>query len=182
MNLIFATTNQNKIREAESILGVKISGLGLDVDEVQSLDPKEVAIKKGRAYFEKIKKPVFVEDTSLKLQALKDLPGPYIDSFMSTLGNEGILELLKGKNNKAIAEVHIVYVDSECEYVFKGRTTGTIAKSPIGDNGFGWDPIFIPGKQKKTFAQMELKEKNKYSPRRKAIKKFRLWLDKNKEL
>lgn len=175
--LIFATGNKGKLAETKSILGFAVEGVSLDIDEVQSLDPVEVAVKKAKAYFFKLKKPVFVEDVSLIFKALGSLPGPYIDSFSKELGNEGMIELLNGKTREGTAQTTIVFVDKKGkEHIFKGLIKGRISRKPKGDNGFGWDPIFIPKGSTKTFAEMELKEKNKYSMRKKALQKFKKWL------
>jgi len=72
--------------------------------------------------------------------------------------------LEKATTRKAIAQTTLVfYDDNKQEHVFTGVIEGKISKKPEGDNGFGWDPIFIPKGQTKTFAQMEEQEKNKYS-------------------
>lgn len=176
--LIFATGNKGKLTEARVILGQEVKGTALEIDEVQSLDPVEVAVKKARAYFIVLKKPLFVEDGSVFIKALGNLPGPYIDSFSRALGNQGIADLLKNKKDKsAVAVVNVVYVNkSGKEHIFEGKVTGKIADKPRGDKGFGWDPIFIPTGSTKTFGQMELTEKNKYSMRKKALLKFKKWL------
>lgn len=178
--IFFATTNQGKISEAREILGIEIDGVGLDIDEVQSLDPKEVAIKKALSYFDKLKRPILVEDTSLVFEGLGNLPGPFIDYFSKELGNDGLVDLLKNnKNRKAKAIVTAVYCDKHGKvHVFQGEVKGKIASKPKGDNGFGWDPIFIPNGSAKTFGEMDLSEKNNYSMRQIAFKKCKIWLEK----
>lgn len=175
--LIFGTTNEGKLAEARDILDVSVIGLALDVDEIQSLDNREVAVKKAQAYFQKAKKPLFIEDVSLIFAEFSLLPGTYIDAFSKALGNNGLAELLKGrKNRSATAITTIVYIYGTNKYeVFEGVVKGTVAKTPRGD-GFGWDPIFIPNGQTKTFGEMDLKTKNKYSMRKKALRKFKKWL------
>ncbi|OGM05315.1 non-canonical purine NTP pyrophosphatase, RdgB/HAM1 family [Candidatus Woesebacteria bacterium RIFCSPHIGHO2_01_FULL_39_32] len=177
--LYFATTNEGKLKEAKSILKVEVVGTPLEIDEVQSMDPIEVATKKARLYFEKLRKPIFVEDVSVFIKALNGLPGPYIDAFMKTLGNEGIVKLLRGANERSVtAQATVVYIPKMgVEEVFIGEVEGTISDKPRGE-GFGWDPIFIPKGEKKTFGEITLEEKNKYSMRAKALKKFKKWLEK----
>ena len=175
--IFFATTNEGKIREAQEILGVKVNGTSLEIEEIQSLDPLNVAVAKARAYFDALKEPLFVEDTSLSFEGLNGLPGPYISDMAKALGNEGLAELIKGKSRKAQAQVTLVFVDSKGkEHSFIGVTEGTIAVSPKGEGGFGWDPIFIPEGEKRTFGEMSLEEKNKYSMRAKALMAFKEWL------
>src|SRR3990167_10568003 len=172
--MYFATTNQGKLKEASTILGVEVVGIPLEIDEIQSLDPIEVATKKARSYWSSLKKSLFVEDVALFIDSINGLPGTYIDAFMKALGNEGILEMLKGyKLRTATAQTTIVYVDGKgTEHFFVGKTAGCIALKPRG-GGFGWDPIFIPRGSKKTFGEMDLDEKNKFSMRARALLKFK---------
>ena len=180
--LYFATTNEGKIKEAREILGIKVEGIPLEIDEIQSLEPKEVAEKKAEAYFKEFKKPLFVEDVSLDFIALGRLPGVYIDSFSKELGNDGLIDLLKEeKDRSAIARTTICYIDGEGNtQVFVGEVEGTIATEQRGEKGFGWDPIFIPEGSEETFGEMEMDEKNNYSMRSKALKKFKQWFKDNK--
>lgn len=179
--LTFATTNEGKLKEAEVILGISVEGAGLQIDEVQSLDPNEVAIKKSLSYFEKLNKPVLIEDTSLEIKALGGLPGTLIDSFMKSIDNKGIVDLLSSKRDRtAKAIVTFVYIENRDNYnVFSGELSGKIAKFPRGEKGFGWDPIFIPDGDNRTLAEMEPEEKNAISPRRKALEKFKKWVTEN---
>lgn len=175
--IIFGTTNEGKLLEARSILGIDVKGLALEVDEIQTLDSTEVAIKKAKEYFAKAKRPLFIEDVSLEISALKGMPGVFIDYFMKTLGNEGLIRIMKKESDRsARAITTLVYIWGSEEYqVFEGVTTGTISNKPKGE-GFGWDPIFIPKGEKRTFGAMKVEEKNKYSMRAKALKKMKKWL------
>ncbi len=176
--IYFATTNEGKLKEAREILGVEVVGTPLEIDEIQSLDLEEVAIKKARAYFEILKKPVFVEDVSLTIKAFGELPGPYIDAFMKSVGNKGIIRMLKGlKDRSAWAQATVVYINrTNSEQVFVGKINGAIVSKPRG-SGFGWDPIFLPKAYGKTFGEMDMEEKNKISMRAIALKKMKKWLD-----
>lgn len=179
-SIVFATGNKDKVKEAESILGVKVVGTSLEIDEIQSLDPEKVALAKAKAYFSKLKKAVFVEDTSLSFSVLGGLPGPYISDFLKSIGNEGLVKLVS-KNRKATAQVTLVYINSKGnENIFVGKVNGFISKEPKGDKGFGWDAIFIPDGNTRTFAEMNLSEKNKYSMRAKALNLFAKWLSSQK--
>jgi non-canonical purine NTP pyrophosphatase (RdgB/HAM1 family) len=177
-SIIFATSNKDKVREAESILGVKVVGNSLEIDEIQSLDTTEVTVKKARAYFKELNKPVFVEDSAGIFKAIEPLPGPYIKDFYDALGNIGLCRLLEGKDRGVIARATVVYKDKQKdEHVFVGDVEGKIAKNPKGDSGWGWDPIFIPNGSNKTFGEMTMVEKNKFSHRRIALEKFAKWLN-----
>jgi len=179
--IYFATTSQGKLNEARKLLGVDVQGCGLDIDEIQSLDPENVAIKKAAAYFQELKKPILVEDVALTFEALKKLPGTYINDFSKVLGNQGLVNLLENKNNrKAIAQTTLVFVDQNANsHIFTGIVVGEIAREPKGSNGFGWDPIFIPDGETRTFAEMSEMEKAKYSMRAKALASFKEWLERN---
>ena len=180
-SIIFASGNKDKIREAESILGIKVEGTTLEIDEIQSLDTTEVTSKKAGAYYKELKKPVFVEDSAAIFKALEPLPGPYIKDFYEALGNKGICRLLDGKSRDVVARATVVFKDDVGgEQVFIGDVEGEIAESPRGDLGWGWDPIFIPKGSGKTFGEMTMEEKNKYSHRRIAFKKFAKWLNTQK--
>lgn len=184
--LYFATTNKGKLKEAREILGAEVVGTPLEIDEIQSLDPKEVAIKKAKAYYQGLKKPVFVEDISVFIKALDGLPGPYIDAFIKSLGNAGILRVLKDAKDRAVyAQATIVYKEStKNEKVFIGKVSGSISKSQRG-TGFGWDPIFIPKGYEKTFGEMNDEgnnEKNKLSMRGVALRKMKKWLIQNNKI
>ena len=175
----FATTNQGKIKEAQEILGIKVLPVGLDIEEIQSLDPIKVATNKAKAYFGKIKKPLLVEDVSLFFKSLGKLPGTYIDDFFSNFGNEGLVELLSAfKDRGAVAITTLVFVDEKGQsHIFQGKIEGSIAIKPRGESGFGWDPIFQPYGHSKSLAQMSKDEKNQISSRRIAFDGLREFLE-----
>jgi len=177
--LTFATTNKGKLQEASRFLGIEVEGCGLEVDEIQSLDPEKVAIKKGVAYFEKLNNPILVEDVALTFHAFGKLPGTYINDFFQVLGNKGLTDLLHTMSSrKATALTTLVFIENKNEFhVFTGIVDGEIANEPRGNNGFGWDPIFKPDGSQQTFAEMGEVEKSKYSMRSKALVKFKAWLD-----
>lgn len=177
--LYFATTNEGKLKEARKILKVEVEGTPLEIEEIQSTDIEKIAIDKAQKYFEELKKPIFVEDVGFEIQALKNLPGPYISTFLKTVGNEGILDMIKGKSDRvAVAKTAVVYIDESRYEVFVGEVKGMISEEVKGE-GFGFDPIFIPKGEKRTFGELSLEEKNKYSMRAIALKKMKKWLDKN---
>jgi len=179
--ITFATTNVGKIAEAAAILGVEIVPTGLEIPEIQSLDPKKIAVQKAADYFAKLHVPLLVEDVSLSFAALNSLPGPYINDFSKAMGNKGLIELLNNARNRtASAITTLVYCDQTgSPFVFQGIINGTIATEERGTNGFGWDPIFIPEGQPKTFSEMDNAEKNSLSMRAIALRQFKSWLKLN---
>lgn len=178
MEIYFGTTNEGKLKEAGETLGIKVVGTPLEVNEMQSLDPLKVASQKARDYFAGLKKAVLVEDVALIFKALGNLPGTYINDFSKTLGNDGLIKLLSPFENKAaVAITTLAFAKKGGEIVtFQGTVEGRIANKPLGNMGFGWDPIFIPEGSTKTFGEMELAEKNRYSMRARALREFKKWL------
>jgi len=173
--IFFATTNENKLREAREILGTGIEGIKIGVDEIQTLNPEKCAVKKAAEIYKQCQKPILVEDTALLFEAWKGLPGVFIDYFMKTVGNEGLLKMLEEEENRgAVAQTTLVLCRGENDYqIFTGVLEGTVADKPRGEHGFGWDPIFIPNGFDKTLAEMSTKEKNDISTRRKALEQLR---------
>ncbi|HUS60294.1 MAG TPA: RdgB/HAM1 family non-canonical purine NTP pyrophosphatase [Nevskiaceae bacterium] len=175
--IVFVTTNEGKIRETIEILGIRVQPKKLNIDEIQTLDPTECVKKKAQAAYSLVKMPILVEDTSLSFEAWGKLPGVFIDYFIKTLGNQGILRLLKNEDNRrAIAQTSLCYFDGKKSTVVSGKVEGKIAKQAKGNDGFGWDPIFIPKGKNKTFAEMTSKEKNSLSIRRTALEKLKIKL------
>lgn len=178
MEIIFATTNQNKLREAEEILGIEIKSVKLNIDEIQTLNPEESIRKKASSAYHILGKPVLVEDTSLFFDAWNGLPGVFIDYFLKTVGIKGLLKMMKKeKNRKAEAVTFLGIFDGKDYKVFKGRIKGRIPLEPKGKRGFGWDPIFIPEGFSKTFAQLDANEKNRISMRRRALTKLKVRIE-----
>lgn len=180
--IVFATTNPGKIAEAAEILKIEIVPSGLEVSEIQSMDPEKVALQKATDYFAQLKTPLLIEDVSLTFNSLNGLPGPYINDFSKVLGNDSLIKLIKDDDRTATAMTTLVYCDkSGTPFVFQGIINGTISTEERGTNGFGWDPIFIPDGTSKTFAEMDESEKNSLSMRKIALLKFKAWLDKTQQ-
>src|SRR5688572_13435511 len=97
-NVTFITGNQNKADYLAKYLGFPVDHVKLDLDEIQSLDLKEVTEHKVRQAYDKIKKPVIVEDVSLEFEGLNGLPGPFIRFFLDGLSPETICSLVDGKS------------------------------------------------------------------------------------
>ena len=172
MSLYFITGNKGKLAEVQSILG-NVEGLDIDLPEIQSLDAHEII----KAKLEEAKKhqqgEFIVEDTSLYLEALKGLPGPLIKWFMKTIGNEGLYKMAQAFGNpNAEAKTIIGYSNAQGEISFhEGVIKGTIV-APRGE-GFGWDPVFQPEGDSKTFGELSADEKNSFSMRKIALEKLR---------
>ena len=168
-----ATTNRNKLEEFRRLLpDIEILGVKLDIEEIQSLDPyKVVGHKAMEAYQANDYNPILVEETSLALRGLGGRPGAYIKDFceeaeMRRMIAEG---WLKGRDRAALAKVLIAVYDGAEVQIREGATAGTIAETLRGANGFGWDDMFMPEGETRTFAEMSDAEKDRHNMRRKAL-------------
>lgn len=176
----FITSNKNKWEEVCLILGFKIPFESIDIKEIQSLDLKEILKEKAKEAYKKLNLPVIVEDVSLVLKGFNNFPGPLVKWLIKAMGPEGIIKICRGCNNfEAEAICGVCTYDGKVFNYFEGKVEGKISKKIKGENGFGWDPVFIPKGKKKTFAEMELEEKNKISHRKKAWEKASKFLKEN---
>jgi len=143
-SITFITWNQKKADYLAKYLWIEVLHEKIDLDEIQSLDLREIVEHKVRQAFEKTGKPVLVEDTSLRFEALGNLPGPFIKFFIQELWHEWVCHLLDGKNRRAVAQSMFGYFDGSRLECFVGELSGEISQVPWFDNNFGWDRIFIP--------------------------------------
>ncbi len=186
--VFFATGNINKFNEARGILsqyGIAVGMLKLKGDEIQSDSLKEIAEKSVQNAYRRSHLPIFVEDAGLFIDALSGFPGPYAAYVYHTIHNSGILKLMENlKDRNAKFQSVIAYCDDQtpCEpECFDGESKGQITpieRKEQGKSGFGFDPIFQPAGSGKTFAEMTITEKNGYSHRAMAIRKFAEWYKK----
>ncbi len=188
MQLIFATQNPHKLKEINSLLKGKfiVKGLSdLNWDEElpehhQTLE--ENAIQKAREVFTHTRQPCFSDDTGLEVDVLKGAPGVYSARFalrggellkgedISTANIIKLLGLMQGaRNRSAQFRTVIALVTSRGERMFEGTVRGRILDAPRGEQGFGYDPVFLPEGHQKSFAEMPLSEKNKISHRARAL-------------
>lgn len=175
MTIYFITGNKEKFSEAKNIIP-ELKQLDIDLPEIQETDAKEIIKEKLKEATNHKQAEFIVEDTSLCLNALNGLLGPLIKWFLKKLGNEGIYEIVsKTGDNIAEAKTIIGYSNQKKIYFFEGRVKGKIVK-PKNDNGFGWDPIFIPEGKNKRFSEMSKEDKNNISMRSKAFKKLKKFL------
>jgi len=178
MRKYFITCNTNKFNEIKSYIP-NLEQLCVEKSiEVQSLESKYIIREK--LFDAKDKSGIndgilIVEDTGLYLKALNNFPGPLIKFLLKSVKSVGIYELCKALNNyEAYAKTIFGLFNNatrEIKY-FEGIVKGVISE-PKGENGFGWDPIFIPDGSQKTFAEIEtIEEKNKFSMRTIALNKL----------
>lgn len=182
MELTFLTGNKNKLSEVRQILGpsFSIKNKAIEIEEIQSMCVKKIAIEKAIEAFSIVKNPVFCEDSALyiKLDNGNYFPGPFIKYYFQALGLEKMAQI------HAEAQAYIItmvaYHDGKQVHTFVGKVDGYICKEVRGLNGFGVDPIFVPqsshNPEKLTFAQMEVTTKNLCSHRSLAVEKMKKFL------
>jgi XTP/dITP diphosphohydrolase len=193
MKFIFATNNQHKADEIRSILnsGLEIITLkeaGIEQDIPEPFDTLEAnASNKSKTIFDLTKEACFSEDTGLEVYSLNGEPGVksarYAGQSRSFEANiEKLLSKLAGKPDRRarFRTVISLLIDGK-ESLFEGICEGTIIDQRRGTAGFGYDPVFIPNGSHKTFAEMDMEEKNLYSHRSKAVEKLVIFLN-NKSL
>ena len=191
MKLVFCTHNENKVKEIARLTGPEVDWLTLtDIGYLQEIpEPfqtlEENARTKAETVFRASGLPCFSEDSGLFTDALNGEPGVHSARYAGANANATnnmtlLLERMKGKTNRKAAFKTVIafFNGEECMY-FTGECTGSLLESPIGTQGFGYDPLFVPDGDTRTFAQMSLDEKNKFSHRRKAMDAFLYYINKN---
>lgn len=174
-NLKFATGNVNKVDEAQKILGVPLEQVVLeDVHEIQTSNVSELVGHKLTQAHNELRCPVMVEDSGLIFSAWNGLPGAMVKWFEKSVGCAGMLKMLEPFDNREAQAVCYVAVYNGLDLkIAHGEVRGSIATAVRGNNGFGWDVIFIPEGQDRTYAEMSMEEKNAISHRRKAFEKLK---------
>ena len=175
--LFFASSNEHKFEEAQRILsnsGVKIKLFKTTLEEIQSNSLSEIAKRKAIDAFTKIQKPVIIEDDGLFINSLNGFPGPYSSYVYETIGNKGLVRLLE---NTELRDAKFVAIIAYCNGIddvqlFESSIPGKIS-SIVEKGGWGYDPIFIPDGESKTYANVP--NKDKLSHRSASLKKFSDW-------
>lgn len=170
MELYFATSNRNKFKEAQEVLReeIELKHFEFKHREIRSDSIEEIALDSVEAAYAELEKPVFVEDTGLFLHSLEGFPGTYSAWIQKKIGNKGVLKLLEGKNKGAEFRCCVAYCNGKERKTFFGKIEGEISSELKGENGFGYDPVFIPKGYVETFAQ-SIELKKRLSHRYKAI-------------
>lgn len=190
MKLIFATNNQHKVDEIRQVIGTQFELLtlkeaGIDIDIPEPHATLEAnATEKSSTIFKMTGTNCFSEDTGLEVAALNSEPGVksarYAGESRSFENNiKKLLKNLEGKADRSarFRTVISLIIDGK-ETLFEGICEGKITQENKGTKGFGYDPVFIPDGSDKTFAEMDLEEKNLFSHRKKATEKLVVFLNK----
>ncbi len=193
--IVLGTQNVNKLREVKQILEplgytvVSLADVGLaDMDVVEDGQTfEENAVKKAKEYSEACQLPVLADDSGLSVDALNGAPGVYSARYSgenatySDNNNKLIAELAGVSTNDRKAKFVCVmaYVDAQNnrQHVVRGEVAGIIIETPLGEGGFGYDPLFYVPDIGLTFAQAEPAVKNRYSHRAKALAQMKAYLE-----
>ena len=189
MKLIFASNNTNKLKEIKALVPPHIQVLSLqdiqfdiEIEETGNTLQENAAIK-ARTIFELTGEACFADDSGLMVDALDGQPGVksarYAGEPSDNLANIDLLlkNLQNTEDRNARFQTVVCYKDATQEHYFKGEVLGNITNEMHGNNGFGYDPIFIPTGHTKTFAEMPAEEKNKISHRKNAIAQLVVFLN-----
>ncbi|MGI0151271.1 MAG: non-canonical purine NTP pyrophosphatase [Thermoplasmata archaeon] len=166
------TSNRNKLTEARAVLepyGIRLKGRLRRLPEPQVDSLEEVVRAKLRAVGP-MPEPVLVEDSGLFLEGLKGFPGVYSAYAYRTLGLDGILRVLAGRARGATFRTVVGLRRGSRVRICAGEISGRIAPAPRGRGGFGYDPIFLPGRSLVCFAELPLEGKNALSHRARAFR------------
>ncbi|MDO8840718.1 MAG: RdgB/HAM1 family non-canonical purine NTP pyrophosphatase [Methanocalculus sp.] len=176
MIITMVTGNCHKVDEAVSFFSdvARIEHVSMDLPEIRHEDVRCVAYEKARAAWERLHRPVIVDDTGFFINALNGFPGTCAAYCMKTIGNAGILRLMEGvKDRSAYFQTVIAYATDDGIRVFSGRIDGLVLEMPVGTGGFGYDPIF--SFEGRSLAEIPLSEKSVVSHRGRALAGFRDW-------
>ena len=190
MKLVLASKNEKKLKEMQDILsqmGVEVcleSAVGVDVDvEETGTTFEENSLLKAKAVMEASGLPAIADDSGLVVEALGGAPGVYSARYGGPgLDDTGryklLLENMKGQPRAAkfVSVITCCFPNGDV-LTARGECPGTIAFAPMGEGGFGYDPVFFVPGLKKTFAQLTAEEKNAISHRGKALEAFRVKLE-----
>lgn len=184
MKLVFASNNKNKITEIQQLVGaqfqiVSLEDIGCLVDIPETAETIEGnAILKANYVTENYGLPCFADDTGLEIEALNGEPGVYSARYAGEQKNADdnmclVLQKLENQSNRKAQFKTVIALNLNNEqYLFEGIVKGEIISEKRGSEGFGYDPIFVPVNETRTFAEMSIEEKATMSHRGRAVEKL----------
>ena len=189
MKIVFATNNPNKLKEIQSLIPkeieiISLNEIGCNEDIPETGDTLEAnAFQKAHYIKDNFNYDCFADDTGLEIDELNGDPGVYSARYAGPERNANanmnkvLNELKRKKNRKAQFRTAIALILKGEEHLFEGKVEGYISKDKQGNEGFGYDPIFIPENNIRSFAQMSMQEKGAISHRGRAVKKLVTYLN-----
>lgn len=183
--IVFATNNAHKLQEVREIVGsdcrvLSLAEIGCHDDIPETADTIEGnALLKARWVKERYGYDCFADDTGLEVDALGGAPGVRSARYAAQEGGADhdsqanmrlLLRQMEGKTDRRarFRTVMALILDGQ-EHLYEGKVEGTITEGPRGNDGFGYDPVFLPRGESRTFAEMSADEKNSLSHRRRAL-------------
>lgn len=196
MTIVFASANKHKIQEIKALMSNSLNVIGLEQIGLNHEIPETADTIKGNSLLKakyvveflrqrNLNHPVFADDSGLEVESLNGAPGVYSARYAGEPKNDNnnnlklLNELSQSTNRKAAFVTVITLLNETGTHVFEGKITGTIAFEPRGNNGFGYDPVFIPQGYRSTFAELPIETKNAISHRAEAIKLLLNFLEKS---
>lgn len=181
--ILFITGNQSKLEEVINIAekySVKIIGKKMDLPEIMTMKEEKILIEKTKYAFEKLKKPLIIDDSGIYFKAYPNFPGVFSKFIIKLIGFDGIFKLLKNKSRKAYFKCAIAFMDKDLNkpLLFKGKCDGEITEriSKVFDPNFEFNSIFISKGEDETFSEITIEKREKISHRAQALEKFLHWL------
>lgn len=166
--LVFVTSRPEKADEARR-LGFDVERIAVDLPEIQSIDPGDIVEAKARGAYETLERPVLVEDSGLSVRAWGGFPGALVRWLEKGAGVAAIPRMLASwEDRRATAICVVALFDGARLVAARGECEGSIAPAPRGESGFGWDSIFVPEGENRTFAELGPEGKDRVSHRRRA--------------
>jgi non-canonical purine NTP pyrophosphatase (RdgB/HAM1 family) len=166
---VLVSGNRGKIAEARRVVGPDLEAVELVLPEIQSLDLLEVLAAKGEEAWRRLARPLVVEEAGLGLDAMNGFPGPLVKWMLEAIGAEGLARTaLALENTGATATCALLYRDAHRTVIAEGKTEGTLLLPSRGHHGFGWDPVFLPEGETRTFGELSGAEKDAVSHRGRA--------------
>lgn len=194
MQLVFASANVNKIREINALVPKTFEVIGLaDIGITEEIpEPGDTIRENSLLKAEYVRNflrdkgrqlPVFADDSGLEVQALNGAPGVYSARYAGIpksdeANNKKLLKELQAVTSRQARFVTVItLLMNDTVHYFEGEVKGTIAYEPRGNNGFGYDPLFIPQGYRSTFAELDPSTKNSISHRGRAVNQLARFLE-----
>ncbi|MCI4326783.1 MAG: non-canonical purine NTP pyrophosphatase [Thermoplasmata archaeon] len=172
MDVTFVTSNPGKLAEVRRIFrpyGIQVGWSQQELPEPQA-ERLEDVVRAKLAAAARAGSGVVVEDSGMFVRALGGFPGVYSRYVLDTIGLDGVLRLAHGRSRAVQFRAVAGYRRGRTELYATGTVQGTLATRPRGANGLGYDPIFVPTGERRTFAQMDPAAKDARSHRGRAMR------------
>jgi len=175
---VLVTGNPGKLAEARRLAGMDLEAVEVDLPEIQSLDLEAVLRAKAEEAWRRVGRPLVVEEAGLGLAALHGFPGPLVKWMLDAVGAAGIAHVAAALGNTAaVARCALLWTDGASAVLGYGETAGRLVLPPRGGHGFGWDPVFLPDGETRTFGELAGAGKDAISHRGRAWRALLAKLD-----